>query len=48
MGDRGLYLLHVTIRPGASIKDVIDGLWNNLKASLNDGESKVVYGFKVG
>jgi len=44
MADSGLYLLDVTIKPGAYIKDVISGSW---KMMHTEGCGKIIYGFKV-
>jgi len=45
MADKGLYLIDVTIKPCAYVKDVIEGSWTNLQET---GGGKVIYGFKVG
>jgi len=48
MADKGLYLLDVTIRPGAYVKDVIEGSWREFSEGSKAGNGKVIYGFKVG
>ena len=48
MVDTGIYLIDVTIRPCAYVKDVVNGSWSNLLAGSKAGNGKVIHGFKVG
>ena len=43
-----MYLIDVTIKPCAYVKDVIEGSWTNLQEGSKTGGGKVIYGFKVG
>lgn len=45
MGE--LHLIDIRIRPGAYVKDVIDGCWLNLQEGVRRGGGKTLHGFKI-
>lgn len=45
MGD--LHLIDVRVRPGAYVKDVIDGCWLNLQEGVRKAGGKTIHGFKA-
>lgn len=45
MGD--LHLIDILIRPGAYVKDVIDGCWLNLQEGVRKAGGKTIHGFKA-